>query len=95
MMLKILQNRDFLANIGHFLRKLSIQIIEIYQKTISPDHSFIGRFFPRIGCKYYPSCSEYTKQAIRQYGVVKGGGLGVARILKCNPVSRGGFDPLI
>lgn len=95
MMLKTPKNRGFLANLSRFLRKLSIQIIEIYQKTISPDHGFMGRFFPKIGCKYYPSCSEYTKQAIRQYGVVRGGGLGVARILKCNPVSRGGFDPLI
>lgn len=94
-MLKILLNRDFLANISHFLSKLSIKIIEIYQKTVSPNHSFIGQFFPKMGCKYYPSCSEYTKQAIKQYGVVKGGGLGVARILKCNPTSRGGFDPLI
>jgi uncharacterized protein len=94
MILKTLLNRGFLANISHFLRKLSIQIIEIYQKTISPDHSFVGRFFPKMGCKYYPSCSEYTKQAIRQYGVVKGSGLGAARILKCNPVSRGGFDYL-
>jgi putative membrane protein insertion efficiency factor len=93
-MLKILLNKDFLANISHFLSKLSIKIIEIYQKTISPNHGFVGRFFPKMGCKYYPSCSEYTKQAIGRYGVVKGGGLGIVRILKCNPASRGGFDYL-
>ena len=44
--------------------------------------------------KYYPTCSEYTKQAILKYGILKGGGLGIFRILKCNPFSKGGYDPL-
>ena len=47
-----------------------------------------------IKCKYYPTCSEYTKQAIEKYGVIKGCGLGTVRILKCNPFSKGGYDPL-
>ena len=45
-------------------------------------------------CKYYPTCSEYTKQAIKKYGVVKGTIKGIIRILKCNPFSKGGYDPL-
>ena len=45
-------------------------------------------------CKYYPSCSEYTKQAITQYGVIKGCIKGGARIIRCNPFTHGGYDPL-
>ena len=45
-------------------------------------------------CKFYPTCSEYTKQAIEKYGVIRGCMLGIVRILKCNPFSKGGYDPL-
>ena len=48
----------------------------------------------KISCKYYPTCSEYTKQAIEKYGVLRGCMLGGKRILKCNPFSKGGYDPL-
>jgi putative membrane protein insertion efficiency factor len=47
-----------------------------------------------VECKYYPSCSEYTRQAIEKYGCIKGIFLGGKRILKCNPFSKGGYDPL-
>ena len=47
-----------------------------------------------IHCKFYPTCSEYTKQAVEKYGVIKGGTKGIIRILKCNPFSKGGYDPL-
>ena len=47
-----------------------------------------------VRCKYYPTCSEYTKQAIEKYGALKGICLGSIRILKCNPFSKGGYDPL-
>ena len=47
-----------------------------------------------IRCKFYPTCSEYTRQAIEKYGVIKGCILGGVRILKCNPFSKGGYDPL-
>ena len=47
-----------------------------------------------IECKYYPSCSEYTKLAIEKYGCIKGTFLGIKRIIKCNPFSKGGYDPL-
>lgn len=45
-------------------------------------------------CKYIPTCSEYGIEAIKKYGVLKGGGLTVWRILRCNPFSKGGFDPV-
>ncbi len=68
------------------MRKIFIYLIEKYQKYISP---MLGK-----NCKYYPSCSEYTKQAIEKYGTLKGSFLGIWRILRCNPFSKGGYDPL-
>ena len=71
------------------MKKMLLKVIQIYKKYISPRLGQIG-----IHCKYYPSCSEYTKQAIEKYGSIKGCFLGLKRILKCNPFSRGGYDPL-
>lgn len=71
------------------MKKILIKVIEKYQKNISPILSRHG-----YRCKYFPSCSEYTKQAIIKYGAIKGGFLGFIRILKCNPFSKGGYDPV-
>ena len=71
------------------MKKLLIKLIEWYQKNIS-----IWFKSKNINCKFYPTCSEYTKQAIEKYGAVKGLLLGIARILRCNPFSKGGYDPL-
>jgi len=66
------------------IRSLFIAPIRFYQIAISP---MLGQ-----RCKYYPSCSEYTIQAIRVHGPIKGIGLGAWRILRCNPFSNGGID---
>ena len=71
------------------MRKLLINLIKFYKKFISPYLEHCG-----IHCKYEPTCSEYTKQAIEKYGVRKGVFLGIKRILRCNPFSKGGYDPL-
>ena len=71
------------------MKKILIKIIEWYQKNIS-----VYLESHNIRCKYYPTCSEYTKQAIEKYGPLKGSMLGFIRILKCNPFSKGGYDPL-
>lgn len=71
------------------MKKILIVLIKIYKKTISKILSKMG-----FHCKYYPTCSEYTMQAIQKYGVVKGGYYGAKRIIKCNPFSKGGYDPL-
>lgn len=71
------------------MKNLIIFIINGYQKHIS-----LWLENREIKCKYYPTCSEYTKQAIQKYGAVKGSLLGILRILKCNPFSKGGYDPL-
>ncbi len=71
------------------MKKILIKLIEIYQKNISK-----WLKSKNINCKFYPTCSEYTKQAIEKYGAGKGTFLGIKRILKCNPFSKGGYDPL-
>ena len=61
-------------------KKIGIFLIEIYQKYIS---GLFGR-----KCRFYPTCSEYTKQAIDKYGIIKGSLKGIKRILKCNPFHK-------
>ena len=68
------------------LKKLFLSIIRIYQRFISP--------MTPPTCRFYPTCSEYTKEAIEVYGAFKGGYMGVKRILKCHPFHEGGFDPV-
>jgi hypothetical protein len=71
-----------------------LALICLYQKTFSPDHGYISRFFPSGYCRFYPTCSEYTYQAIDKYGIFRGGMKGFLRILRCNPWNPGGEDPL-
>ena len=67
------------------IKKIILKLISIYQ--------FFSKFKPPV-CRFYPTCSEYTKQAIIKYGIIKGGYLGIKRILKCRPGAKGGFDPV-
>ena len=71
------------------MKKIFIKLINGYQRFISPLFKSVG-----VNCKYYPSCSEYMKQAIEKYGIIKGICLGIKRLLRCNPFSKGGYDPL-
>lgn len=68
------------------MKKLFIFIIKFYRKYISPMKS--------TKCPYIPSCSEYGMEAIEKYGVLKGGALALWRIIRCNPFSKGGYDPV-
>jgi len=70
--------------------KLSLKLIHFYQKTISV---FVGAVNPRCGCRFYPSCSEYCCAAIEKYGFFKGWLKGIKRIIRCNPLNKGGIDP--
>ena len=71
------------------MKKILIWLIDWYKKNIS-----VWLESKNIHCKYYPTCSEYMKQAIEKYGAGKGITLGLCRLLKCNPFSKGGYDPL-
>ena len=80
--------------IYHFPRYLALKAIRLYQRTISFDHGPMKKMFPGGFCRYNPTCSEYTYQAIEYYGVIYGGMLGLWRIVRCNPWSQGGWDPV-
>lgn len=72
------------------MKTIFIKIIEFYKKYIS---SYLSQMLD-IHCKFEPTCSEYAKQAIQKYGVIRGTWKGFKRILRCNPFSKGGYDPL-
>lgn len=74
-------------------RKVVIGLITVYQATLSPDHGLL-RFVVGGACRYTPTCSEYTKQAVAKYGVIHGIVLGLHRIGRCHPGRIGGFDPV-
>jgi putative membrane protein insertion efficiency factor len=67
-------------------RRLATGMIRGYQRFISP------AFPPR--CRFNPSCSQYTLEAIERHGLLRGGWLGVRRIVRCHPFNPGGFDPV-
>ena len=68
------------------MRHLLVALIRIYQK--------VSRFTPST-CRFQPTCSEYAAQALQRYGVVKGGWMGLRRILRCHPWTAGGDDPVL
>lgn len=80
--------------IDNFLKKGVIAFIKLYQKTLSPDHGVFKHKHPYGFCRFYPTCSDYSIQAIDKYGIIKGGLKSAWRILRCNPFNKGGNDPL-
>ncbi len=75
-----------MAKINKALQWLIIKLIRSYQLLISP---WLGPC-----CRFTPTCSHYAIEAIKLHGIVRGCGLAVARIIKCNPLSEGGNDPV-
>lgn len=78
----------------YYARYVAIKIIKIYQKTLSFDHGFFKFLHPYGFCRYKPTCSEYAISAIEKYGFFRGGFKAIWRILRCNPWSKGGWDPV-
>lgn len=68
------------------MKKIILLLIKFYQKYIS---IFLGK-----NCRFYPTCSAYTYEAIERFGVIKGIFLGIKRIIKCHPFHPGGYDPV-
>lgn len=76
-------------------RLIAIEMIKIYQKTLSPDHGFFKFLHPYGYCRFSPTCSNYAIDALSKYGFIKGGLKAMWRILRCNPWNKGGHDPLL
>lgn len=68
------------------MKQLALGLIKLYQSTISQ--------VTPSSCRFIPSCSHYTHEAIQKYGMVKGCWLGAKRLARCNPWARGGYDPV-
>ncbi len=68
------------------MRPLILGLIRMYQWTLSP---LLGN-----ACRYYPSCSRYTYEAVQRFGAWRGSWMGIKRILRCNPWFEGGYDPV-
>ena len=69
------------------MKRILLSCIRFYQKHLSGLTGYSS-------CKFYPTCSKYCIEAIEKYGVIKGSLIGGYRILRCNPFSKGGYDPL-
>lgn len=76
------------------MKRILIFFITIYQKTLSPDHGLLKVKYPYGFCRFYPSCSEYAKQAILRHGTFYGTGKALRRVLMCNPFVDPSIDPL-
>ena len=66
-------------------RRIGIFLIRVYQKST--------KWKPKV-CRFTPSCSQYTLEAIEKYGLMKGSWMGMKRIFRCNPFNPGGHDPV-
>lgn len=83
-----------IAFFSQYLRTIPMAMIRVYQKTFSLDHGIFKFLYPNGYCKFYPTCSEYGYQAFEQHGLFKGFWLTVQRVLRCNPWSQSGLDPV-
>ena len=68
------------------VRAFLLGLLSVYRRAMSP-------FLPRA-CRFYPSCSAYTEEAIRKHGILTGIGFGVSRLGRCHPWHPGGYDPV-
>jgi uncharacterized protein len=76
------------------MKRIILKIIRWYQKYLSLDTGFLSYIYSERVCRYHPTCSEYSYQAIEKYGILKGGWISLKRIVRCHPWAKGGNDPL-
>lgn len=74
------------ARAARLASTLVLALLRIYRFTLSP---FLG-----VGCRFAPSCSRYAEQAVRTYGVLRGGRMAIRRLARCHPWNAGGYDPV-
>ncbi len=68
------------------MKEFLVFLIKFYRKYLSP--------LKRPCCRFYPTCSQYAMDSLEKYGVLKGGFMAIKRILRCNPLNEGGYDPV-
>jgi uncharacterized protein len=71
----------------HFAQRVTLWLLRGYKSVISP-------LFPPA-CRYIPTCSEYAMEAVERFGVLRGGCMGLVRLLRCHPLVKGGYDPVV
>ena len=77
------------------MKKFVLWLIKVYQKSWFYRSAVLKfLFLSDATCRFTPTCSQYTYQAISKYGIIRGGLMGIGRILRCNPWSKGGYDPV-
>ncbi len=76
------------------IKYFALKSIRFYQKTLSFDHGPLSFLYSEGFCRFKPTCSQYTYESIKKYGVIKGGWQGFKRICRCSPLSKGGWDPV-
>ncbi|MFH0831055.1 MAG: membrane protein insertion efficiency factor YidD [Parcubacteria group bacterium] len=83
---------NYLLKISRVAASPLLILVQFYQKTLSPDHGLLKNWFPQGYCRYYPSCSEYAREALHNTGIIA---LPVVvwRLMRCHPWSNGGIDP--
>lgn len=72
------------------MKKLLILLIRLYQATISPDHGLLRKEYGH--CPLYPSCSQYSIEALLKYGVLRGTVKSIRRVIRCNPLTKPAVD---
>ncbi len=70
-----------------FLASAMLKSVDFYRRSISP-------YKGSAACKYVPTCSQYARTAIERYGAIRGGRMAAWRLMRCNPWSKGGYDPV-
>lgn len=87
-----------MKNLLKFSRAQTVEILIFlitgYQKIFSPDHGILSYYYGTKRCRFYPSCSDYAKGSLRQYGLLGGLMASFKRIARCNPWNTGGYDPV-
>lgn len=76
------------------MKQLILYAIKGYQRSLSPDHGWFKHAHPNGFCRFSPTCSQYTYEAVDKYGSIKGVVMGMKRIWRCNPWNKGGYDPV-